>query len=149
MALTTAQRVDALLKKTTTNGCTQGEQAAAVEKAKELVAKYKLRSADFVWPPEPKVEQAPKAPPTPKAPAKPKAASPTPKSGEMQPAYAKLAALLRGTKGLTIAELREEMGGIEPHSVRAMISILRGKHGLVIETQHQKGGALYRIVTPA
>jgi hypothetical protein len=45
------RRIAALLEKTEANGCTPGEAAAAFEKAKELVAKYKLDPAAFRWPP--------------------------------------------------------------------------------------------------
>ncbi|MBC7102080.1 MAG: DUF2786 domain-containing protein [Parvibaculum sp.] len=44
------RRVAALLDKTEANGCTPGEAAAAIAKAKELVAKYKLDPGAFRWP---------------------------------------------------------------------------------------------------
>lgn len=45
------RRIAALLEKTEANGCTPGEAAVAFEKAKELVAKYKLDPGSFRWPP--------------------------------------------------------------------------------------------------
>jgi hypothetical protein len=47
------RRVEALLEKTETNGCTPGEAAAAIEKAEEFVAKYELNRASFRWPSRP------------------------------------------------------------------------------------------------
>jgi hypothetical protein len=47
------RRIAALLEKTEANGCTPGEDAAAFEKAEELVAKYKLDPDSFRWPPRP------------------------------------------------------------------------------------------------
>lgn len=44
------RRIEALLKKTEANGCTPGEAAAALGKAKELVAKYELDPDSFRWP---------------------------------------------------------------------------------------------------
>lgn len=44
------RRIEALLKKTEANGCTRGEAEAALEKAKELVAKYELDPCSFRWP---------------------------------------------------------------------------------------------------
>jgi len=47
------RRIAALLDKTEANGCTPGEAAAALEKAEELIAKYKLDPGSFRWPPRP------------------------------------------------------------------------------------------------
>jgi len=47
------RRIAALLKKTEVNGCTPGEASAAIEKAKELIGKYKLDPGSFRWPPIP------------------------------------------------------------------------------------------------
>lgn len=66
------RRIEALLKKTEVNGCTPGEASAAIEKAKELVTKYKLDSGAFRWPPAPSTTadaptSAPKASKPPRA----------------------------------------------------------------------------------
>lgn len=47
------RRIAALLDKTEANGCTPGEAAAAIEKAKELVGKYELDPDSFRWPSRP------------------------------------------------------------------------------------------------
>lgn len=65
------RRIEALLEKTETNGCTPGEAATAFEKAEELVAKYELDTGSFRWPPRPSTQfgsatsgpNAPKQPP--------------------------------------------------------------------------------------
>lgn len=41
------RRIEALLDKTVSNGCTVGEAATALEKAEELVAKYELDPGSF------------------------------------------------------------------------------------------------------
>jgi len=66
------RRIEALLAKTEANGCTPGEAAAALEKAEELVAKYKLDPGSFQWPPRPSTAfgsatSAPKPPKQPRA----------------------------------------------------------------------------------
>lgn len=67
-------RIEALLKKTIKNGCTEGEAAAALEKARDLVRKYGFSENEFTWPtpaahkPEPKAKREPK----PKSDGKPK-----------------------------------------------------------------------------
>lgn len=48
------RRIEALLKKTTQNGCTPGEALSALEKAKELVEKYGFAAMEFTWPKPPK-----------------------------------------------------------------------------------------------
>lgn len=47
------RRIEALLDKTEANGCTPGEATAAFEKAEELLAKYRLDTGSFRWPPRP------------------------------------------------------------------------------------------------
>lgn len=44
------RRIEALLKKTEANGCTSGEAATALGKARDLVAKYELDPGSFRWP---------------------------------------------------------------------------------------------------
>src|SRR5690242_8775725 len=44
--------VRALLDKTLENGCTQGEEAAAVAKAEELIVKHGLERSAFKFPPK-------------------------------------------------------------------------------------------------
>lgn len=80
-----------------------------------------------------------KKPTTPKPSAEPRADG-------MQPRYGQLADLLRATKGISVPEIQEALGGnVQPHTVRGMLSILRKKYGLAIETELQRGGSLYRI----
>lgn len=62
----------------------------------------------------------------------------------LQPRYGQLADMLRGSKGITVAEIQEAFG-VQAHTARAMLSVLRKKHGLAIEMERQPGGALYRI----
>lgn len=57
------RRIEALLDKTVTNGCTPGEAAAAFEKAEELVAKYELDPGSFRWPPKPSTPSSGPKPP--------------------------------------------------------------------------------------
>ena len=47
------RRIEALLQKTVVNGCTEGEAAAAFEKAEELAVKYGIDPGQFRWPPRP------------------------------------------------------------------------------------------------
>lgn len=65
------RRVEALLVKTEANGCTPGEAAAALEKAEELVAKYRLDPNSFRWPQRPSTKFG-SATSTPKAPKPPR-----------------------------------------------------------------------------
>lgn len=51
------RRITALLEKTEANGCTLSEVAAAIEKARELVKKYKLDPSAFRWPQEPSTRE--------------------------------------------------------------------------------------------
>src|SRR5829696_8015577 len=44
------QRIIALLKKTTKNGCTPAEAEAALDKARELAEKYAFGPYEFQWP---------------------------------------------------------------------------------------------------
>jgi hypothetical protein len=43
-------RIEALLKKTTENGCTPGEARSALAKARELADRYGFAPDDFRWP---------------------------------------------------------------------------------------------------
>lgn len=47
---TSRERIDALLAKTQANGCTEGEEQAAVEKAVELIRAAGYPTADFKFP---------------------------------------------------------------------------------------------------
>jgi hypothetical protein len=49
------RRIETLLSETEVNGCTAGEAAAVLEKAKELVAKYELNPDAFRWLPRPEL----------------------------------------------------------------------------------------------
>lgn len=65
------RRIEALLRKTEANGCTAGEAAAALEKAKELMAKYGIERRASRRPPKPSepsgsAASGPKPPKTPR-----------------------------------------------------------------------------------
>lgn len=47
------RRINALLKKTTFNGCTSGEAASALSLASTIITKHGLNPAEFTWPEPP------------------------------------------------------------------------------------------------
>jgi hypothetical protein len=47
------RRIEALLLKAVASRCTEGEAAAALEKAEELTATYGIDPGSFRWPPRP------------------------------------------------------------------------------------------------
>jgi hypothetical protein len=142
MALSTKQKVEALLKKTVANGCTPGEQAAAEAKAKELVDKYQLKATDFVWPPQPKVEPTskPAEPATGKPKRKPQPVNLNPKEGTKSH---RVFAAMRRKGGATAAELIE-LTGWAPHSVRGFIS-LANRDGAGITSVRTDGVTRYSM----
>lgn len=140
--MTIEQKVAALLRKTVTSGATPGEQDAAVAKARELVQKHGLKAADYKWP-----NKAAKA-----APRTPNAA--TPGKGATKPAKPATKPAKRATRGDEVVELLQRKGGatiaemvqrfgIQPHSLRAIISVESRKRGLKVELV---GKAHYRII---
>lgn len=133
--MTIEQKVAALLRKTVASGATPGEQDAAVTKARDLVQKHGLNAADYKWPNKP----------TRKASVAPKVA--TPGKGATRPAKPptrgdEVVDLLRRKNGATIQEMVQRFG-IQPHSIRAIISVESRKRGLKVELV---GKAHYRLV---
>lgn len=142
-------KIRALLAKSVKNGCTPAEQEAATAKARGLVKQYGLMESAFIWPaPAPKAKRkkpakgalrAPKASKPGKAPrarAKP-ATEPTrpPTRGD------EVVELLQRKNGATIAEMVTRFG-LQPHSLRAIISVESRKRRLKVELV---GRAHYRI----
>ncbi len=128
--MTIDTKVRALLAKTIKAGATPGEQAAAVAKARELVAKHGLDPKGFAWP---RAAHTPRVSTT-KA---PKAAKPA----KAQTRGDELVELLSRKDGVTIAELMKRWG-VQAHSARAVISIETRKRGLAVELV---GRAHYRF----
>lgn len=140
-----ARRIQALLKKTTFNGCTPGEAASALGLASTLVAKHKLSPAEFEWPAapegyawngtpgaggevvahepvaeEPVAEERAKPKRVRKPKSEPKPKRPTRKDRVIE--------LLRSKDGTTIQALMTEFG-ILAHSARALVSIFGREAG--------------------
>ena len=142
-------KIRALLAKTVKAGATAPEQIAATELARKLVQKHGLKEADFTWPAPPKA--APKKPAKeaqrpPKA-AKPRkgatrAAKPAMKPAQRPTRGDEVVELLRRKNGATIAEMVARFG-LQPHSLRAVISVETRKRGLMVELVDR---AHYRIV---
>ncbi|HEV2517148.1 MAG TPA: DUF3489 domain-containing protein [Devosia sp.] len=137
MGLSTKQKVDALLGKTVANGCTAGEQSAAVAKAREMVAKYKLRDSDFVWPLEPtsKLNNASEKPKRNRQPV-----NLNPKEGTKSH---RVFAAMRRAGGATTAELLELTGWV-PHTLRGFVSHAN-KDGARIVTGRGDGVTRYAM----
>ena len=144
-----AAKVRALLAKTVKNGCTPAEQYAATAKAREIVAKHRLKEAAFTWPAPPPKAQPRKAakgaqrPPKAGKPGKaPRSrAKPAPRPAKRQTRGDEVVELLRRKNGATIAEMVTRLG-LQPHSLRAIISVEGRKRGLTVELV---GRAHYRI----
>ncbi len=136
--MTIDTKVRALLAKTINAGATPGEQAAAVTKARELIAKHALDPKAFAWPPEPKPTRKASKPASPSRRATKAAAAPKRrlKRGD------EVIELLRRKNGATIEEMVTRFG-IQPHSIRAIISVESRKRGLKVELVAK---AHYRIV---
>lgn len=134
-----ARRINALLKKTTFNGC---EPASALGLASTIVTKHGLNSVDFAWPEPPAgwrwegtrghggtvVEVAAE-------PAKPravKAKKPAAPKAPRVTAGQRLAEMAARPEGFTIEEMMETFGILE-HSARALVSTeLRKRRGINI-----------------
>jgi hypothetical protein len=147
--MTIDAKIRALLAKTVKNGCTPAEQEAATAKARGLVKQYGLNGSDFTWPAPPKAEPKKAAKGAPRAPkaAKPgKAPRPRAKPATEPTKRAtrgdEVVELLRRKNGATIAEMVTRFG-LQPHSLRAIISVESRKRGLTVELV---GRAHYRVV---
>jgi hypothetical protein len=141
--MTIDAKIRALLAKTVKAGATAHEQIAATELARKLVAKHGLKEGDFTWPAppaQPQVRKAAKAPPHARKATKPgKGSTRTAK----RPTRAdEVVELLRRKNGATIEEMVKRFG-IQPHSIRAIISVESRKRGLKVE---MLGKAHYRII---
>lgn len=148
--MTIDAKIRALLAKTVKAGATAPEQIAATDLARKLVQKHGLKESDFTWPASP-----PKAAPK-KAATEPRRAPKAAKPGKPPRQRAKPATepkrqptrgdevveLLRRKNGATIAEMVTRFG-LQPHSLRAVISVESRKRGLKVELV---GKAHYRIV---
>lgn len=118
--MTKTERIRALLNKTVANGCTPGEQAAAVAKARELITKNGLKASSFTFPPEPKAKTAPKAKRARKSAAKQGVKGPTRNDRVIE--------MLRRSEGVTLAQMIKEFG-ILSHTARAYLSVAPRKIG--------------------
>ena len=136
--MTIDTKVRALLAKTIKAGATPGEQAAAVAKARELVAKHGLDPKAFTWPQEPKLTR--KASKPARAPRRAPKAAVEPKKRVKR--GDEVIELLRRKNGATIDEMVTRFG-IQAHSLRAIISVESRKRGLKVELV---GKAHYRVV---
>lgn len=151
--MTIDAKIRALLAKTVKNGCTPAEQETATAKARGLVKQYGLKEADFTWPaPPPKAEskKAAKAPRrAPKAPTRGKgairAAKPATKPAKRQTRGDEVVELLQRKNGATIEEMVTRFG-VQPHTLRAVISVESRKRGLKVERPEQ---GRYRLVAQA
>ncbi len=120
--MTIDQKVRALLRKTVAAGCTPGEQVAATELARKLVAKHRLKDSDFTWPAHPP-KKAAKG--TARAPAVSKPGKDATRAAKAtaKPRRAdQVLAMLKRKEGVSIADLTEAFN-VLPHSARAMISV--------------------------
>lgn len=147
--MTIDAKIRALLAKTVKAGATSPEQIAATELARKLVQKHGLKESAFTWPaPPPKAEPkkpAKEAPRAPKA-AKPGKAPRRPAKAATKPAKRptrgdEVVELLRRKNGATIEEMVSRFD-IQPHSLRAIISVESRKRGLEVDLV---GKAHYRI----
>lgn len=131
------RRINALLKKTTFNGCEPAEAASALGLASSIVTKHGLNPADFEWPEPPAgwrwegtrghggavVEVADE-------PAKPHAAKA--KKPKRKTVGERLAEMAARPEGFTLEEMMETFGILE-HSARALVSTeLRKRRGINI-----------------
>lgn len=132
--MTIDAKIRALLAKTVKNGCTPAEQEAATAKARGLVKQYGLNVADFAWP-----APAPKAKPGKGA---SRAAKPTTKPAKRQTRGDEVVELLSRKNGATIAEMSTRFG-LQPHTLRAIISVESRKRGLTVQRPEQ---GRYRLV---
>lgn len=148
--MTMDAKIRALLAKSVKNGCTPAEQEAATTKAREMVAKHGLKTTNFTWPAaswnaEPK-KAAKAAPRAPKAAKPSKAPRPRTKAAtepKRRPTRGdEVVELLRRKSGATIAEMVTRFG-LQPHSLRAIISVERRKRSLNVERPEQ---GRYRLV---
>lgn len=142
--MTIDQKIRALLAKTVNNGCTPAEQEAATAKARGLVKQYGLSQAHFTWP-------APPAKPVAKAPRARKGTKPSKGASRTKPATKpakrrtrgdEVVDLLRRKNGASIAEMVTRFA-LQPHSLRAIISVESRKRGLKVERPEQ---GRYRVV---
>lgn len=138
--MTIEQKVAALLRKTVKNGCTPGEQAAATAKAREMVAKHGLKESNFDWPASPPKAEPKKAakvaPRAPRATKPAKGATRAAKPAKRQTRGDEVVELLRRRNGATIAEMGTRFC-IQPHTIRAVISVECRKRGLTVERPEQ------------
>lgn len=149
--MTIDQKIRALLAKTVKNGCTPAEQETATAKARGLVKQYGLRASDFTWPapaaktePKKRAEDAPRAPQRVKPGKRAAKAKTAPKPTKPRVTRAdEVVELLRRKNGATVAEMVTRFG-LQPHSIRAIISVESRKRGLKVELV---GRAHYRIIT--
>jgi hypothetical protein len=132
-------KVRALLAKTVKNGCTPPERETATAKARGLVKQYGLSEADFTWP-APPAKRAAKAAPRARKGTKPgkgatRAAKAATKPAKRPTRGDEVVELLRRKNGATIAEMVARFG-LQPHSLRAVISVESRKRGLKVERPH-------------
>lgn len=148
--MTIDAKIRALLAKTVKAGATAPEQISATDLARKLVQKHGLNEADFTWPasppkaePKKPAKGAPRAPKAP-GPGKPprRSTKPAPKPVKGPTRGDEVIELLQRKNGATIAEMVTRFG-IQPHSLRAIISVESRKRGLKVELV---GKAHYRIV---
>ncbi len=144
--MTIDAKIRALLAKTVKAGATAHEQIAATELARKLIAKHGLKEREFTWPTppaQPQVRKAAKVAPRARKAAKPgRGATRAAKPAKRPTRADEVVELLRRKNGATIEEMVTRFG-VQPHSIRAIISVESRKRGLKVE---MPGKAHYRLV---
>ena len=124
--MTMHDKIRALLAKTVANGCTPGEQEAAVAKARQLCEKHQLKAAEFTWPKPHRAEATAKA---------------KPRKGKSR--EQRVLAMLQRASGVTVAQMMAEFG-VLPHTARAYISVVSRTAGCRAALNRETG--VYRII---